>query len=62
MSLHPLPPISKIDRSTASPEVGAIRADILWTNHTTGDVGMTEFTPVVPQPAGFWVIEVRASR
>jgi hypothetical protein len=24
-------------------------ANILWTNPTTGDVGMTEFTPVVPQ-------------
>jgi hypothetical protein len=24
-------------------------ASILWTNPTTGDVGMTEFTPVIPQ-------------
>jgi hypothetical protein len=24
-------------------------ANILWTNPTTGDVGMTEFTPIIPQ-------------
>ena len=54
---HPTSPIhGHFDASWQVADVGTFMngfADILWRNPTTGDVGMTEFSPVLPQkPVG----------